>query len=138
MLSFYHIRVPVALRANEQRREGAQRLEIDAGGISQLPRPAGLWVAHPARDLQSGEPRPLTGRATHDPEAVPTSHRLDLDLLSVPGVPRVAHFQHGGIVGVRSLGCIIAGVRTYRWQWIVPSPDPSYRLTREWWSPSQK
>ncbi len=115
MLSFYHIRVPVALRANEQRREGSQRLEIDAGGVRQLPRPAGLWVAHPARDLQSGEPRPLTRRATHDPEAVPAPHRLDLDLLSVPGVPRVAHFQHAGIVGVRSLGCTTQAGLTRRW-----------------------
>ena len=131
MLSFYHIRIPMALRANERRREGSQRLEIDAGGVSQRPRPAGRWVAHPARDLQAGEPRPLTGRATHDPQAIPTSHRLDLDLLSGPGVPSIVHFQHVGIVGVQSLGCTTAGGRIWRWPWIVPSPDPAYRLTRE-------
>jgi hypothetical protein len=114
MLSFYHIKVPAALRVREQGREGAQRLEVDAGGVSQCPHPAGRWVAHPARDLQSGEPRPLEGCAPHDLEAVPAPHAQDLNLLSVPGVPPVVHCQHVGIVGVRSLGCTTGGGRTCR------------------------
>jgi hypothetical protein len=92
MLSIYHLERLAALRACEQRREGSQRLEVDAGGVSQRPRPAGRWVAHPARDLQSGEPRLFERCATHDPEAVPAPYCLQLDPLSVPGVPRVLHF----------------------------------------------
>jgi hypothetical protein len=138
MLSFYHIRVAGALRGSEQRREGAQRLEIDLGGVGQRPRPAGLGVAHPARDLHPGEARPLRGCAPHDPETGPASLRPDLDLVSLPRVPPVASFQHVGIVGVRSLGCITGGGRTCRWAWIAPSPDPCYHPIRASLSPSRK
>jgi len=39
MLSFCHIKVPTALRVSEQRREGSQRFEVDAGGGNHLSRP---------------------------------------------------------------------------------------------------
>jgi hypothetical protein len=51
MLSFYHSKVPAARRVREQRREGAQRFEVDAGGVNHLPRTADLRFEHPARDL---------------------------------------------------------------------------------------
>ena len=85
MLSFYHIKVPAALRVSEQRREGSQRFEVDAGGGNHLSRPADLRVVNPARDFQSGEPRPLKGRATHDLEAVSAPHSQDLNLLPYQG-----------------------------------------------------
>jgi len=138
MLSFYHILVPGTLGGYEQHREGAQRLEIDVSGIRKLPRPAGLGVAHPTRDLQAGIAWPLRRRATHDAETVPASLRLDLHLLFVPRVPPVAHFQHVGIVGVRSLGCIIAGARISRWLWIVRTPARCPRPRRARSSPSRK
>jgi len=114
MLSFYHIRAARALCGHEDC-EGAQRLEIDVGGLRQRPRPAGLRVAHPAGDLQARETRPLDGCTPHDPEPVPASACLNLDLLSVPRMPSVAYLQDVGIVGVRSLGCTTGAGLTRRW-----------------------
>jgi hypothetical protein len=105
MLSFYHINVPVVLRVREQGREGAQRVEVDAGGGNHLPRPADGRVEHPVRDLQSGESRPVEERTPDHGQVLPAARGLDPDLPPVPGVPPVAHFQTVGIVGVRSLGC---------------------------------
>jgi hypothetical protein len=115
MLSFYHIKVLAARRANQQRRQGPQCREVDTGDVSHLPRAVGRRFEHPARDLLYREQWLPEDCAADHGRAVSGAHGPDAHLASVPGVPRVADFQHVGIVGAPSLGCTIRAGLTRRW-----------------------
>jgi hypothetical protein len=125
MLSFYHIRVPASLGVSEQGGQGPQRCEINAGGISHGPRAAGLRLEHPLRDLQHWELGSFVECAPKHGRAIPAVDCLDAYSALGPRVPRVAHFQHVGIMGVRSLGCTIAAAHTPISVWASPSRLPA-------------
>jgi hypothetical protein len=132
MLTVYHIKVRTALRVREQGRENSQRFEVDVGGVNHLPRPADFRVEHPVRDLQSGEPRSVEGRAPDHGQALPAARGLDPDLTPIPRMPPVAHFPHVGIVGALSLACTTRAGRTRpltarRRVWSTLSRCPSVR-----------
>ena len=126
MLTVYHIKVRTALRVREQGRENSQRFEVDVGGVNHLPRPADFRVEHPVRDLQSGEPRSVEGRAPDHGQALPAARGLDPDLTPVPRMPPVAHFPHVGIVGALSLACTTAAALTRVLARGFRSPHPGF------------
>jgi len=136
MLSFYHIKVLAARRANQQRRQGPQCREVDTGDVSHLPRAVGRRFEHPARDLLYREHWLPEDCAADHGRAVSGAHGPDAHLASVPGVPRVADFQHVGIVGAPSLGCTTGFGRTVRWGIGLPPPSPvlgsRLRLDLDW------